>query len=222
MNIRTFAFNRSVAQRLSPGTAIFAVSSALGDDAENMDASLLMSSEYMQPLVPSELQALTLQLLEPENIQWLRHCAVRKFLQWRREEVGHSLDLQKQQLLAPPALGTPTISAAAAAASGAGASNPSQVLVPYATSAAWYGSRLQAREKEPLAQVRLAKWAEDLQRSLDRGRREQRPAWRLGEGVVVDVDVDVGVSPPLLRASTTRVMGIGRLCVSSTTSSGRS
>lgn len=65
---------------------------------ENMDASLLMSSGYMQPLVPSDLFHLVDQLFDPENIQWLRHCAVKQFLHWRRNHMGTSLELHKREL----------------------------------------------------------------------------------------------------------------------------
>jgi hypothetical protein len=62
----------------------YAVSSISGPDHDNMDASLLMSPDYVQPLLPSELIALVSQVFDPESIAWLRHSAARKFLAWRR------------------------------------------------------------------------------------------------------------------------------------------
>jgi len=66
-----------------------------------MDASLLMSSSYMPPLVASELPDLISQVLDPDHIPWLRRAACRKYLTWRRltnrlgsssESKSHSVD----------------------------------------------------------------------------------------------------------------------------------
>jgi hypothetical protein len=62
----------------------YAVSSTLGSDTDTMDASLLMSPDYVQPLRPSELAALVNRVFDPESIAWLRHCAAKRFLAWRR------------------------------------------------------------------------------------------------------------------------------------------
>lgn len=62
----------------------YAVSSVQGSDAEIMDASLLMSPDYVQPLMPSELSNLVDQVFDPESIAWLRHAGAKKFLAWRR------------------------------------------------------------------------------------------------------------------------------------------
>lgn len=63
----------------------YAVSSTLGPDHDNMDASLLMSPDYVQPLLPSELTALVNRVFDPESIDWLRHSAAKKFVAWRRK-----------------------------------------------------------------------------------------------------------------------------------------
>ncbi|KAJ4340381.1 hypothetical protein N0V95_007521 [Ascochyta clinopodiicola] len=63
----------------------YAVSSAHGSDNEIMDASLLMSPDYVQPLMPSELSNLIEQVFNPESIAWLRYAAAKKFLAWRRK-----------------------------------------------------------------------------------------------------------------------------------------
>lgn len=65
-------------------TLPYAVSSNLGSDTETMDASLLMSPDYVQPLLPSELSTLVDRVFDPESIAWLRHSAAKKFLSWRR------------------------------------------------------------------------------------------------------------------------------------------
>jgi hypothetical protein len=62
----------------------FTVSALPGPDLLEMDASLLMSSSYMPPLVKSELPELISQVLDPDHIPWLRRAACRKYLTWRK------------------------------------------------------------------------------------------------------------------------------------------
>lgn len=62
----------------------YAVSSTASPDTDTMDASLLMSPDYVQPLLPSELATLVRQVFDPESIAWLRHSAAKKFVAWRR------------------------------------------------------------------------------------------------------------------------------------------
>lgn len=95
--IRTFTFHTADAADASAPSP-FAVSSALSEDAETLDASVLMSSEYVQPLVSSDLSQLVDQLFDPDNAQWLRHCAVKKFIQWRRDYLKSSFDSHKREL----------------------------------------------------------------------------------------------------------------------------
>lgn len=162
----------------------FAVSSALGDDAEVIDASILMSSQYMQPLLPSELAAFLEHLLTPDNISKMRHLSAIKSVLWRQENLGYhvsrSLSLRDRS---PGDIST-------------GSMEPSKVLAPYSTSSYYRAvsppfsesSRLSAnaadlsalpryneQPTEPFRQVRLAKWAQDLQRSLanERGKYVQ-------------------------------------------------
>ncbi|KAL1311725.1 hypothetical protein AAFC00_001822 [Neodothiora populina] len=76
----------------------YAVSSHPGDDHDVMDASLLMSPEYSQPLVPSDLPTLADQLFDPDNIRWLRHCAVKKFIRWRKEHLDPRMRAQMNEV----------------------------------------------------------------------------------------------------------------------------
>lgn len=80
-------FSFATASTLEAGadtpTVPYAVSSATGSDHDVMDASLLMSPDYVQPLVPSELNLLIGQLFSPSGSSWLRHSAAKKYLQWR-------------------------------------------------------------------------------------------------------------------------------------------
>jgi hypothetical protein len=69
----------------------FAISSLFGSDSLEMDASLLMSSSYSPPLLPSDLLSLVDLLFDPDNISRLRHCAGRKFLAWREQQQSAAL-----------------------------------------------------------------------------------------------------------------------------------
>lgn len=142
--------------------APYTICSAPSDDNDNMDASLLMSPDYVQPLIPSELSLVLEQIFEKETVSCLRHLAAKKLLHAHRH---------------PTAADTPTDSLYTLGSS------------PY----------LQARladhtqKEEKLAQIKLAKWASDLQRSLQTERakyeaiaREERATWlteKLGECV---------------------------------------
>ena len=176
--------------RLEP----FAISSALGDDTETMDASLLMSSEYMQPLVQSDLPYFVDRFMSPGNITRLRHFAAKKFLLWRKEHMGNAVDLHKQRFLHSPQVELPSsFGSPAITANMSLLDEPSKVLVPHSSSSYYRSSspsaaslELQGKElgtysqalakqnqqpSEPYRQFRMAKWAQDLQRSLDSERR---------------------------------------------------
>ncbi len=182
----------------------FAVSSAIASDADNMDASLLMSADYVQPLVSSELGSLIARTFEPDGIAWLRHSAARKAALWRHRSPNSQpagLALRSPMSLASSTqagLAASTSSAASASSAlGMSSLSSSQVLVsPMGATSSYALARIadhQQRE-EKLAQVRLAKWASDLQRSLQNERerfealaRGERAVWltqRLGECVV--------------------------------------
>jgi hypothetical protein len=71
--------------------APFAISSLAGSDTTEMDASLLMSSNYTPPLIVSELSTLVNHLFEPENVSWMKHAAARKFLNWRNAQFSSAI-----------------------------------------------------------------------------------------------------------------------------------
>lgn len=177
----------------------FAVSSALGDDSDVMDASVLMSSEYIQPLLSSELGELVLRLLDPENMQWLRHCAVKKFIRWRREHLGSSLLLHKQELhrLQISRMNASERQGSDGSFASSIVSSPSGVLIPHPSigsdrldtltpfSASGGMSchidihdfgRYSGREESTndVKQGRLAGWALDLQNALNNERHERQ------------------------------------------------
>lgn len=172
------------------------VSVATGDDAEEVDASVLMSSQYLQPLVPSDLGFFADSLLKPSNIARMRHTSATKFILWRQQHGVEHIDLEKQMLLQSPQLGYHS----RVTSTGSLLDEPSKVLVPHSSSSyyrsaspaisdfsgqfgqgtgastqalARYNEQTQAQQpNEPFRQVRLAKWAQDLQRSLNNERRK--------------------------------------------------
>jgi hypothetical protein len=183
-NIKPFCF------ATAPEQYPYAISSALGSDHDNMDASLLMSPDYIQPLIPTELAVLVEQVFSQDGMSWLRHSAARKYLQWRKAETPPaSQPLELYNPLSGTSLGNSYTQ---------GLQTPlaSQILTP---SLGATGSFALARvadhtqREERLAQIRLANWASDLQKSLanERARYEalargERAVWlteRLNECV---------------------------------------
>ncbi|CAK1354333.1 hypothetical protein CB0940_01802 [Cercospora beticola] len=196
----------------APAVLPLGVSSAPGDDSEEVDASILMSSQYLRPLVPSELGLLVDRLFEPTCLARMRHTTASKFLVWRQQNLGEHVDLQRQTALQSPSLGFHSRVTSAASL----IDDPSKVLVPHSSSSyyrsaspaisdfsaqfgqgtgastqalARYNEQTQAQQPaEPFRQVRLAKWAQDLQRSLHNERRKYEhmytcnvPAWPAGD-----------------------------------------
>ncbi|RKF66791.1 putative heat shock protein [Golovinomyces cichoracearum] len=154
----------------------FAISCKTSPDYETMDASLLMSPDYVQPLVESELTVLIHKIFQRDSISWLRHVAAKKYILWRKssgtsatpQTLYHPLrTLSSSQILTAPV--GPTTSYALAKITD------------------------HTQREERIAQVRLANWAADLQRSLqiERSRfesiaRSERAVWlteRFGECV---------------------------------------
>lgn len=171
-NIRHFQFTPAPNGPAAP----YAISSITSKDEETMDASLLMSPDYVSPLVDSELKHLVSQIFSPENVTWLRHSAAKKFIAWRASNtpVSKPMDLYRP-------LSTPSSSRVLTAPVGA------------TTSYALARISDHTQREDRIAQVRLANWAADLQRSLANERvrfeslaRSERAVWlteRLGECV---------------------------------------
>lgn len=167
----------------------YSICSAPSDDNDNMDASMLMSPDYVQPLIPSELVTLIQQIFDTDNIACLRHLAAKKLVQAQRSKV---LTTQSIVLHPPPdplsnhplPNTTPTLSAL----------NGPQAMILFANGLSPYAQAKIAdhtQREEKLAQIRLAKWAADLQKSLQNERekyeaiaRGERAIWlkeRIGE-----------------------------------------
>ncbi|RKF57729.1 putative heat shock protein [Erysiphe neolycopersici] len=155
-------------------SAPFAVSCKASRDLETMDASLLMSPDYVQPLIDSELKSLIYQIFERDSIACLRYAAAKKYIVWRSSS---NLSTIPQTLYQP----ITKISS-------------SQILtVPVGATTSYALARItdHTQREERIAQVRLANWAAELQRSLQNERsrfekiaRSERAIWlteRLGE-----------------------------------------
>ncbi|KXX73587.1 Septin-1, partial [Madurella mycetomatis] len=87
-SIRLFSFSMpsNFSSLESDKQGVYAISSATGSDHDTMDASLLMSPDYVQPLIPTELVSLVEQVFSSNGVSWLRHSAARKYVQWRKSE----------------------------------------------------------------------------------------------------------------------------------------
>ncbi|CAG8065049.1 unnamed protein product [Penicillium nalgiovense] len=167
----------------------YAVSSEKTIDTETMDASTLMSPDYVQPLVPSELDALVNKMFDRDNLAWMRHSAAKKLIQQRTDlyPLPPSMPLSSVQP-GPAAGGSEPASSSWRSVSGTSISPGSPPGYAMARIADY------TRHEEHIAQVRLTQWATDLQRSLQNERdrytslaRAERAVWlteRLGECVV--------------------------------------
>ncbi|KAI9671024.1 MAG: hypothetical protein M1831_005109 [Alyxoria varia] len=151
---------------------VYAISSAHSDDDDNMDASLLMSPDYVKPLISSDLQHLISAIFNPDTTSRLRHAAAQKFINWSRDgssseppsmsvhtlrpNLRRSVDGKFAGESARPAKNNSTV---AATAQNLSSSPPSS---PFAM--ARISDHKQREER--LAQVHLARWASDLQRAM--------------------------------------------------------
>ncbi|KZM19813.1 uncharacterized protein EKO05_0004233 [Ascochyta rabiei] len=176
----------------------YAISSAHNSDNDTMDASLLMSPDYVQPLMPSELSNLIEQVFDPESIAWLRHAAAKKFLAWRRKMklpgnsfIVHGLQQPHSPTTASVGLNG-TMMNPSATSSVFSVASLSGVLVPRSTSPVYSSlqspllSSVAGSPTDPTAfsltnyinkdtqasDIRVARWATDLHKSL-RNERER-------------------------------------------------
>ncbi|PBP16254.1 hypothetical protein BUE80_DR013064 [Diplocarpon rosae] len=178
-NIKPFSFGLrpEASQHTSQPSPPYAISTTPSKDHETMDASLLMSPDYILPLIPSELQTLVSQIFEQDSVSWLRHSAGKKLLAWRASSTPVSR---------PRSLYQPLTSSVSASQS---------LTAPVGATTSYALARItdHTQREERIAQVRLANWAANLQRSLrnERSRfealaRSERAVWlteRLGECV---------------------------------------
>ncbi|PWY86345.1 hypothetical protein BO94DRAFT_517359 [Aspergillus sclerotioniger CBS 115572] len=198
-SIRPFLFgNACLGAADLDGQLPFAVSSAKANDDDVMDASTLMSPDYVQPLVPSELTLLIQRMFDAENIAWMRHSAAKKLAQQQRNHTYPH----------PSHHGTLSFD------HGTRRGSPSYTMARIAD---------HTRQEEKLARLQLAKWASELQQSLQNERaryaamaRGERAVWlteRLGECVVDGSLIPITQTPGFcgLRAPTEKTGGGGLL-----------
>ncbi|KAF3922055.1 Septin-7 [Dactylellina cionopaga] len=206
--IRAFLFGKSaddVARGL-PSCPPFATSSAQAPD-ESMDASLLMSPEYVPPLVTSELDELINYLFDPDHAAWLRHSSTKKFLSWKAKHPALNPTIIRNPPQPPPQPQT----ASTQLIRSRSPSHPlppgrHNSLIPVSGTGVGMGNSGTAnsfvlarvadhtRREEHMAQLHLAKWATDLQKSIkaekeryERLSKGDRAIWlteRLGECVI--------------------------------------
>ncbi|KAI1948650.1 hypothetical protein LOZ39_002585 [Ophidiomyces ophidiicola] len=200
--IRTFFGHPSPEEHdSSTPLAPFSVSSATANDDEMMDASVLMSPEYVQPLVASELGLLIDRMFTQDNFTWFRHSAAKKLVQscssrepLRAKELASTSstisDLGISQFNTPFS-SISNSQVLEACRHGGGLSEYALARVSDFT-----------QREENFAQVKLAKWAIDLQNSLQNERKQyvrlaqnERVAWlteRLDECVTDGTLVPIG------------------------------
>ncbi len=169
-DIRLFSFSNDT----SAVQSSFTICSAPFDDNDNMDASILMSPDYVQPLIPSELATLVERVFDPENIACLRHLAAKKLIHAH----GSTIFSIPATVSMSNGSGSPTSKSPLSA---------SQTIVSYPLGISTYRQALIAdhtQQEEKLAQIRLAKWAGELQKSLQNERaryeaiaRGERAVW---------------------------------------------
>ncbi|KIW97582.1 uncharacterized protein Z519_01166 [Cladophialophora bantiana CBS 173.52] len=201
----------------APATAPYTVTSTNGPDLDTMDASLLMSPEYIQPLLPSELSLLVESIFEPETVAYLRHTAARKLVAWHSthprltsvpspslRSQSYNPSMRNSTLTSP--LQTPL------STSNSGVLIPIGSEVSLNTSNSWALAKVadHTQREERLAQIRLSKWASELQLSLQREReryerlaRGERAVWlveRMGE------EVRDGTIVPLLQGDSAQAL----------------
>lgn len=167
----------------------YAVSSEQTVDMEVMDASTLMSPDYVQPLITSELDILVQKLFDRDNLAWMRHSAAKKL-------INHQGDF-------------PLNIASTAPLHNALSGNVAGLRAAYGTSPTptYAMTRLAdyTQHEERVAQVHLAHWATNLQQSLQNERdryaalaKGDRAIWlteRLGECVVDGSLVPISKTP---------------------------
>jgi hypothetical protein len=174
-------------------TAPYAITSVNGPDLDTMDASLLMSPEYVQPLLPSELGMLVQHLFDIETVSYLKHAAAKKLLSWHATHP--KLSRVSSPSMAASIQNSGLISPQLTSLTNSGVLIPQGSELSLNTSNSYALARVadHSQREERLAQIRLSKWASELQLSLQREReryeqmaRTDRALWllqKMGEEV---------------------------------------
>lgn len=155
-NVEYFSFSAPGAS--SESSDIYAVSSISDSDDDVMDASVLMNSEYVRPLVATDLHRLVEQLMSQDGSARLRHAASLKGVRWRRQKASSS-SLQSALICRQP-----------------------MSVYPLSTPS-WNRSFLPEQYHRPLE---MASWAESLRQSLEAERLCEVPMQLLGPGMTMN------------------------------------
>ena len=126
----------------------YAVCSAPSNDEENMDASTLMQSDYITPLLKSDLSFVAHQLLQPDNISRLRHLSAKKLV--KSKTAIRLLSIAVSGNSTASGHPTTTVPSSQTLDSLYPPFHPQDRLAEY------------TRQEGKRAQIRLAKWATDL------------------------------------------------------------
>ena len=173
-NVKLFTFKEESLRSIES----YAVCSAPSSDEDNMDASLLMSPDYVQPLLPSELSILVEQIFQKDNASWLKHSAVKKLVKWNvsSRETPRTIHNWRPEITPRLSSAMPSAMTSSSILSMSSISPGTLALRPPGPS-----SFLQAKtadhmlKEEKLAELHLAHWANELRRSLqnERARYEE-------------------------------------------------
>ncbi|KAJ4860104.1 septin domain-containing protein [Trichoderma breve] len=155
-NVEYFSFSAPGVS--SESSDIYAVSSISDSDDDVMDASVLMNSEYVRPLVATDLHRLVEQLMSQDGSARLRHAASLKGVRWRRQKASSS-SLQSALICRQP-----------------------MSVYPLSTPS-WNRSFLPEQYHRPLE---MASWAESLRQSLEAERLCEVPMQLLGPGMTMN------------------------------------
>lgn len=142
-----FSFPGNGADHAEAEVDVFAVSSLTKPDYDVIDASVLMDSAYVQPLVPTELATLMERVCSEEGSTWLRQSAATKCISWRRD---HSNDYAHFAAHTALTFRDPAKCAL----------SPVLTMNPFAASRYWH-------------RVELSDWADGLRRSLESARMDE-------------------------------------------------
>ncbi|KAM3434593.1 hypothetical protein NHJ13734_005936 [Beauveria thailandica] len=94
MGIDVFSF--ALLDESDDHTGVFAVSNVTQAESDVMDASILMNSAYIEPLLPTDLESLVENIFSVEGASRLRHSAAVKAVKWAHEQ--HRYHLSKSAL----------------------------------------------------------------------------------------------------------------------------
>lgn len=189
--IKPFLFGNSYLSALDPDATCppWAISALTGNDPENMDASLLMSPDYVSPLLPSDISKLVTNIFDRDSISWLRHSTAKKYVQHRSRTASTRSQSIPSSLASTSMAASPSCSTVSLLKASKLTTSPLGATNSYAL------ARIadHTRREEQLAQVRLSNWAAELQQSLQNERlrfeklaRGERAVWlteRLNECV---------------------------------------